>query len=90
MVLKFSTEVAEDDTISIIQNAIVNGKLGELNVSVSHITGIPPVFETRASTKSVPTVTAIPTRTTQKPNGSFQFLFDVTIIVLSFKMIVIL
>ena len=43
VVLKFDTKVAEDDTISIIQSAIVDGKLGELSGNVSPIIGIPPV-----------------------------------------------
>ncbi|XP_015749159.1 PREDICTED: lachesin-like [Acropora digitifera] len=33
VVLNFGNEVAEDDTISIIQNAIVDGKLGELSLN---------------------------------------------------------
>ena len=46
-VLIFSTEVAEDDTISIIQNAAVDGKLGELSVNVSYyVTGSPAVKPT--------------------------------------------
>ncbi|XP_015751961.1 PREDICTED: fibroblast growth factor receptor homolog 1-like [Acropora digitifera] len=55
VVLNFSTEVAEHDSISLIQNAIVDGKLGEL--SVSYIIGIPP---------SIHSSTTIPTRTTPK------------------------
>ncbi|XP_067031991.1 fibroblast growth factor receptor 3-like isoform X2 [Acropora muricata] len=43
VVLKFGTKVAEDDTISFIQSAIVDGKLGELSGIVSPIIGIPPV-----------------------------------------------
>ncbi|XP_067032058.1 fibroblast growth factor receptor 3-like isoform X2 [Acropora muricata] len=43
VVLKFSTKVAEDDTISFLQSAIVDGKLGELSMNVSPIIGIPPV-----------------------------------------------
>ena len=46
VVLKFTTEVAEDDTIFIIQNAIVDGKIGELTVNVSCIMGIPRFPET--------------------------------------------
>ncbi|XP_067030317.1 fibroblast growth factor receptor 1-A-like isoform X2 [Acropora muricata] len=56
VVLKFSIKVAEDDTISIIQNAIVDGKLGELSVNVSHIIGISPVGQ--SSTAAVPPSTA--------------------------------
>ena len=37
VVLKFGTKVAEDDTISFLQSSIVDGKLGELSVNVSHI-----------------------------------------------------
>ena len=76
LVLKFSTEVAEDDTISIVQNSIVDGKLGELNVNTSHIIGIPPILETRVTTKSLQPITTMPTRTTGTPksNGLFQFL----------------
>ncbi|XP_044180706.1 fibroblast growth factor receptor 3-like [Acropora millepora] len=55
--LKFITEVAEDDTISIIQSAIVDGKLGELNVNVSYIIGIPRFPRTTITT---------PTSTTPK------------------------
>ena len=47
VVLKFSTEVAEDETLSILQNAAADGKLGELSVKVSYCgTGIPPVERT--------------------------------------------
>ena len=61
IVLKFSTEVTEDDTISIIQNATLNGKLGELNINTSYIIGIPPV----------PQTTTAPTSTTPKSDGLF-------------------
>ena len=67
MVLKFGIKVAEDDTISIIQNAIVDGKLGELSVNVSHTIGIPAVEQT--------TIT-VPTSTTPKSNGVFQIHID--------------
>ena len=43
VVLKFTNKVAEDDTIFIIQRAILDGKLGELGVNISHVIGIPPV-----------------------------------------------
>ncbi|XP_074634416.1 proto-oncogene tyrosine-protein kinase receptor Ret-like isoform X5 [Acropora palmata] len=66
VVLKFKTEVAEDDTISTIQNSIVDGKLGELNVNTSYIIGIPPIIKMRVSTKSAQTITTMPTRTTPK------------------------
>ncbi|XP_015777409.1 PREDICTED: roundabout homolog 1-like [Acropora digitifera] len=47
VVLKFKTKAAEDDTISLIQNAIVDGMLGELSVNVSDkIIGIAPVEQT--------------------------------------------
>ena len=65
MVLKFSTEVAEDDTISIIQNALVDGKLGEFSVNVSYISGIPAVEQTKFT---------VPTSIIPKSNGLFQFL----------------
>jgi len=46
-VLVFSTEVVEDDTISKIPNAAVDGKLGELSVNVSYyVIGSPPVKHT--------------------------------------------
>ena len=48
MVLKFSTKVAEDETISTIKNAIVDGKLGDLTVNASSIIGIRPVEQTSA------------------------------------------
>ena len=66
-VLMFSTEVAEDDTISSIQNAIVDGKLGELSVNVSYIIGIPPVEQT---------TTAAPTSSTPKSDVLFQILVE--------------
>lgn len=73
--LKFTTEVAEDDTFSIIQNAIVDGKLGELSVNVSLIIGIPPPITTAAATTS----------TTPKSDGMFQILVCISqIIVLVF------
>ena len=62
VVLKFSTEVAEDETISTIQTAIVGGKLGDLSVNASSITGIAPVEQTS---------TEAPTSTTPKSNGLF-------------------
>ena len=46
MVLKFRTEVAEDETISTIQTAIVDGKLGNLAANVTSIIGIPRVEQT--------------------------------------------
>ncbi|XP_067030311.1 uncharacterized protein [Acropora muricata] len=70
VVLKFSTEVAEDDTISILQNSIVDGKLGELNVNTSYIIGIPHILETRVTTKSLqPSTTIMPTRSTRTPKS---------------------
>ena len=69
VVLKFGIRVAEDDTISIIQNAIVDGKLGELSVNVSHIIGIPAVGQT--------TIT-VPTSTTPKSDGMFQIRIGTT------------
>ena len=68
VVLKFGIKVSEDDTISIIQNAIVDGKLGELSVNVSHIIGIPPVEQS--------TTTAVPPSTTTKSDGLCQILID--------------
>ena len=62
MVLKFSTEVAEDETIFTIQTAIVDGKLGNLSANVSSIIGIPPAEQTS---------TAAPTSTTPKLDGWF-------------------
>ena len=76
VVLKFSIKVAEDYTISRIQNSILDGQLGGLNVNTSYIIGIPPILETRVSTKSVQTITTVPTRTTPKSDGLFQFLID--------------
>ena len=40
VVLKFGIKVAEDDTISFVQSAVRDGKLGELSVNVSYIIGI--------------------------------------------------
>ena len=62
VVLKFSTEVAEDETISTIQTAIVDGKLEYSSVNVSSIIGIAPVEQT---------LTVAPTSTTQKSDGLF-------------------
>ncbi|XP_067056911.1 uncharacterized protein [Acropora muricata] len=62
VVLNFSTEVAEDDSISLIQNAIVDGKLGEL--SVWYIIGTPP--------HSIPMTTPLTlARTTPKCGESY-------------------
>ena len=68
VVLKFGNEVAEDDTSAIIQNAIVDAKLGELRVNVSHIIGIPPVGQSATA--------AVPPSTTPKSDGLFQILID--------------
>ena len=65
MVLKFSIGVSDDATISKIQNATVNEKLGELNVNVSYIIGIPPVKQT---------TTAALTTTAPKLDGLFLVL----------------
>ena len=62
VVLKFNTEVAEDETISSIQTAIVDGKLGNLSANVLSIIGIPPVEQTS---------TAAPTSTALKSDGLF-------------------
>ena len=58
MVLEFGIKVAEDDIISIIQSAIVDGKLGVLSVNVSFT----PVEQT---------TTAAPTGTTPASDGLF-------------------
>ena len=62
MVFRFRTEVAEDEIISTIQTAIVDGKLGNLSVNVLPFTGIPPVEQTS---------TVAPTSTTPKSDGLF-------------------
>ncbi|XP_068686976.1 tyrosine kinase receptor Cad96Ca-like isoform X2 [Montipora foliosa] len=58
LVLKFNPEIAEDDIISTIKSAAVDGKLGELTVNTSSIIGIPPVIlhvsTTTASTTTTP------------------------------------
>ena len=56
MVLKFRTEVAEDETIATIQTATVDGKLGNLSLNASSIIGIPPVEQasTAAPTSTLP------------------------------------
>ncbi|XP_044180357.1 fibroblast growth factor receptor 2-like [Acropora millepora] len=57
VVLKFGIKVAEDDTISIIQNAIVDGNLGEISVNASYVIGIPPVEQTTiTATTSISTI----------------------------------
>lgn len=58
MVLEFGIKVAEDDIISIIQSAIVDGKLGVLSVNVSFT----PVEQT---------TTTAPTGTTPASDGLF-------------------
>lgn len=63
MALEFSIEVAEDETISIIQNAIMDGKLGKLGVKASSIIGSLPVVPS----KSIMT----PTSTSPKSDGLF-------------------
>ena len=63
VVLKFGIKVAEDDTVSIIQNAIVDGNLGEVSVNASYVIGIPPVEQT--------TITAT-TSISTKLDGLFQ------------------
>ena len=68
VVLKFGTKVAEDDTISFIQSAIVDGKLGELSGNVSPIIGIPPVERS--------TFAAAAPSTSPKSDGLFQILID--------------
>ena len=72
VVLKFGFKVAEDDTISIIQSAIVDGKLGELSVNVSYVVGIPPVEQR---------TTAAPSSTTPKSGGLFLDVTDSGIII---------
>ena len=74
VVLKFGIKVAEDDTISIIQNAIMDGKLGELSVNVSYSTGIPSVEQT--------TIT-LPTSITPKSDGLGRILIASGIVNLS-------
>ena len=66
VVLKFGIRVAEDDIISFLQSSIVDGKLGELSVSVSHNIGIPPVGQN--------TTAAVPPSTSPKSDGLFQIL----------------
>ena len=68
LVLKFGTNVAEDDTISFLQSSIVDGKLGELSVNVSYIFGIPSIEQST-------TAVASPS-TTPKSDGLFQILVD--------------
>ena len=75
LVLKFGVKVAEDDTISIIQSAIVDRKLGELSGNVSYIIGIPPVEQS---------TTAAPTSTTSKSDGLFLVVTDSGIIDVGF------
>lgn len=69
--MKFSVRVAEDDTISVIQSAVVDGKLGELCENVSYIIGIPPVKQS---------TTAAPTSNTPKSNGLFILVTDSLIV----------
>ena len=71
MVLKFGFRVAEDDTVSIIQSVIVDGKLGELRENVSYIIGIPPVKQN---------TTMAPTSIFTKSDGLFLVFTDNPII----------
>ena len=68
MALKFSIEVAEDETISIIQNAIVDGKLRKLSVKGSYINGSLPVVPSKS--------TMTPTSTLPNSDGLFQFFMQ--------------
>ena len=72
--LKFTSVVAEEDTISIIQNATKDGKLGELSLNVSHIVGI---------SRFPRTTTTAPTSTTPKSDGLF-LLQIVVLLILEF------
>ena len=81
MVLKFSIEVAEDETISIIQSATVDGKLGELSVNVSNIIGIPPIELT---------TTAALTSTTPESDGLFPVVTYSGIITGSLEFVILL
>ena len=67
VVLKFSIEVAEDDIISMIQNAALDGMLGGLSVNVSYLIPNPHGAQT--------TITA-PTRTGPKSDGLFLAFTD--------------
>ena len=68
VVLRFGIKVAEDDTTTVIQNGIVDGKLGELSGNISPIIGIPPVEQS--------TFAAAPPSTPPKSDGLFQILID--------------
>ncbi|XP_068686493.1 tyrosine kinase receptor Cad96Ca-like isoform X2 [Montipora foliosa] len=57
LVLKFNPEIAEDDIISTIKSAAVDGKLGELTVNTSSIIGIPPVILHVSTTRAFTTTT---------------------------------
>ena len=71
VVLKFSIEAAEDDTVSAIQNVTVNKKLGELSVNVSYIIRFPPVEQS---------TTAAVTSITPKLDGLFLGLTVVVVV----------
>lgn len=71
MVLKFGFRVAEDDTVSMIQSVIVDGKLGGLRENVSYIIGIPPVNQS---------TTMAPISITTKSDGLFLVVTDNPII----------
>lgn len=55
MVLNFSSIVIEDDTISRIQSIIIDGKLGNLRVTVLFIFGISLVEQTTTGALNTPT-----------------------------------
>ena len=67
MVLKFSIEVAEDDIISIIKNAALDGKRGGLSVNVSYLILNPLGAQTTITT---------PTGTAPKSDGLFLVFTD--------------
>ena len=65
VVLKFAINVAEDDIISIIKSAIVDGEFGEISMNASYVIGIPPVEQTAITAR---------TSFTPKFDGLFQIL----------------
>ena len=62
--MRFTVEVAEDDVISKIESAVVDGRLGDLSVNSSSIIGIPPVIQTTTTPSS---------ENTPKPDSMYHF-----------------
>ena len=75
LVLRFNIEVPEDHIISTIRNAIMDGRLGELNVNASSIIGVPPVIKTPATSPTDKTTTKADGMIFYKLQFRFSYVF---------------